>query len=155
MTSHIPTISIPDLNTFELPARSRIVCELSINDISCRFPPVGVKRAPELLLKTVPRAAAMPQPPSLVQLPPRPTIILRAPRDMASLISIPTPKVVEVITKLPSPEGEAFTKPATLAVSMTAVVPAMRYGAVISSPEQFRAGVDTSRTERWGAAAFA
>ncbi len=53
--------------------------------------PTGTKALPPASVKRTPSAAAQPQPPSFVALPPRPSTMRRAPRASASAMSCPTP----------------------------------------------------------------
>ena len=64
---------------------------MSMEAILERVSPTGTKLLPNSSKKRTPQAAAMPQPPSLVALPPSPTITLKAPWARASRSSSPTP----------------------------------------------------------------
>ena len=81
--SHMPV-------TRALPRSSRAGVT-SIEAIWSSVPPVGTNCSPRPLRKRTPSAAAQPQPPSLVALPPSPTTRLLAPRERASAMSWPTP----------------------------------------------------------------
>ena len=59
--------------------------------ISPRVPPVGTKLSPFSRKNLAPAAAAAPQPPSLVQLPPSPRMIFSQPCSTAWTNSWPTP----------------------------------------------------------------
>lgn len=74
----------------------------------------------------------MPVAASLVALPPSPSTICRHPRDMASAMSCPTPKVV-VCRGLRHSSGTSV-RPAADARSTSAVVPATAYDASRGSP---------------------
>ena len=81
--SHMATISTP-AKALRSPVRS-------IPAISPRVPPVGTNASPSSRKNLAPAAAAAPQPPSLVQLPPRPRMIFPQPDRAASTMSWPTP----------------------------------------------------------------
>ena len=84
-------LSMSHMVTNSTPSRALSRPEKSMEAIWPVVPPVGMKLSPLALKNFTPTAAAAPQPPSLVELPPRPTMILLTPRAAAARISWPTP----------------------------------------------------------------
>ena len=76
--------------------------------------PVGMKLRPLGAVKRTPSAAAMPQPASVVQLPPRVITMRRWPALSASPMSWPAPKVVVLAAEKP---GSLCCRPAASASS--------------------------------------
>ena len=62
-----------------------------MRSIFFKVPPAGIKLFSSLSKNLTPKAAAAPQPPSFVALPPKPIIIFVQPFLRASAISSPTP----------------------------------------------------------------
>lgn len=88
--------------------------------ITPKVPPVGTKGFPTRSTNTVPKAAAQPQPPSLVALPPRPSRISVQPLFTAWEMICPTPYVEADSGSLRSP---TMGRPAAAAISITASGP--------------------------------
>ena len=135
MTSHATSIVTSFMMLFRL--------DKSIVSILFKHPPPNEISLLFSSKSFTPKAWSIPQPPSLVALPPIPITICFIPFSIACLISCPVPYVVVINGFLSS--LFIISIPLAFAISITAVslLPKIPYEALIFSPSGFKTSVST------------